>query len=197
MGGSRFNSRYKNFSYRKPVGIRQDKIKTMKAQPATTATGQATTWHKLTIEETYRKLGSGQQGLSAGAAAEKLRQTGPNELEEGKKRSILLMLLAQFKDVMILILLAAAVVAGIVGDLTDTIVILVIVFLNAFLGFFQEFRAEKAMQALKQMAITQTRVFRDGHLNWLSAVDLVPGDVCCWKPGMQCRQTYALLNQKI
>lgn len=140
-------------------------------------------WHKLNIEETFKELGTNPQGLSTIAAEEKLRQTGPNELEEGKKKSIALMLLAQFKDVMILILLAAAIIAGIVGDLTDTIVILIIVLLNAFLGFFQEYRAEKAMQALKQMAITQARVLRDKNITDLPATALVPGDVVMLEAG--------------
>ena len=95
-------------------------------------------WHQLSIPDTFEKVGSNEKGLTAAAAAEKLEQTGPNELKEGKKRSILAMLVTQFKDVMILILLAAAVIAGIVGDLADTIVILIIVVLNALLGFVQE-----------------------------------------------------------
>ena len=140
-------------------------------------------WHKLNIEETLKKLGTNQQGLSAIAAEEKLLQTGPNELQEGKKKSIVVMLLAQFKDVMILILLAAAIIAGIVGDLTDTIVILIIVLLNAFLGFIQEYRAEKAMQALKQMAVTHARVLRDGNITDLPATALVPGDVIMLEAG--------------
>jgi Ca2+-transporting ATPase len=73
-------------------------------------------WHKLNIPETFELLGTKQQGLSTIESEEKLLQYGPNELQEGKKKSIGLMLLAQFKDVMILILLAAAVIAGIVGD---------------------------------------------------------------------------------
>jgi Ca2+-transporting ATPase len=140
-------------------------------------------WHKLSILEIFLLLNTNQQGLSAIAAEEKLLHTGPNELQESKKKSIVLMLLAQFKDVMILILLAAAIIAGIVGDLTDTIVILIIVLLNAFLGFFQEYRAEKAMKALKQMAVTQTRVLRDGSISWLSATVLVPGDVVLLESG--------------
>ena len=140
-------------------------------------------WHKSSITEVFEVLGTNQQGLTASAAEEKLLQTGPNELEEGKKKSIAAMLLSQFKDVMILILLAAAIIAGLVGDLTDTIVILIIVLLNAFLGFFQEYRAEKAMQALKQMAVTQARVMRDGIITWLSASDLVPGDVVLLEAG--------------
>ena len=140
-------------------------------------------WHKSSITEVFEVLGTNQQGLTASAAEEKLLQIGPNELEEGKKKSIAAMLLSQFKDVMILILLAAAIIAGLVGDLTDTIVILIIVLLNAFLGFFQEYRAEKAMQALKQMAVTQARVMRDGIITWLSASDLVPGDVVLLEAG--------------
>jgi Ca2+-transporting ATPase len=95
-------------------------------------------WHKLNIPETFELLGTKQQGLSTIESEEKLLQYGPNELQEGKKKSIGLMLLAQFKDVMILILLAAAVIAGIVGDFTDSVVILIIVLLNAFLGFFHK-----------------------------------------------------------
>jgi Ca2+-transporting ATPase len=140
-------------------------------------------WHKLSIPEIFELLSTNQQGLSAISAEEKLLQTGPNELQEGKKKSLALMLMAQFKDVMILILLAAAIIAGIVGDLTDTIVILIIVLLNALLGFFQEFRAEKAMKALKQMAVTQARVMRDGSINWLSATALVPGDIVLLEAG--------------
>jgi len=140
-------------------------------------------WHKLSIPETFELLGTGRQGLSAIAAEEKLLETGPNELQEGKKKSIAVILLAQFKDVMILILLAAATIAGIIGDLTDTIVILIIVLLNAFLGFIQEYRAEKAMQALKQMAVTQARVLRDGNIADLPATVLVPGDVVLLEAG--------------
>jgi len=140
-------------------------------------------WHKSSIPEIFEVLGTNQEGLTTSAAKEKLLQTGLNELEEGKKKSIAVMLLSQFKDVMILILLAAAIIAGLVGDLTDTIVILVIVLLNAFLGFFQEYRAEKAMQALKQMSITQAKVMRDGIINWLSATELVPGDIVLLEAG--------------
>ncbi len=140
-------------------------------------------WHRLNIPEVFELLGTHQQGLSANAAEEKLLQVGPNELQEGKNKSIALMLLSQFKDVMILILLAAAIISGIIGDLTDTIVILVIVLLNAIIGFLQEYRAEKAMQALKQMAVTQARVMRDGNSNWLPATLLVPGDMVLLESG--------------
>ncbi len=140
-------------------------------------------WHRLNKEETLELLDTKQEGLSTAAAEEKLLKYGPNELEEGKRKSIAIMLLSQFKDVMILILLAAAIISGIIGDLTDSIVILVIVLLNAIIGFFQEYRAEKAMLALKQMAVTQARVLRDGTSSWLPATTLVPGDVVILEAG--------------
>ncbi len=140
-------------------------------------------WHKLTIEEVYKSTGSDQKGLSTAEAQKKIEQTGLNELQEGKKKSIALILLGQFKDVMILILLAAALVSGIVGDFTDTIVILIIVLLNALIGFSQEYGAEKAMQALKKMAVTKVRTVRDGNFTWLPATCLVPGDVVMLEAG--------------
>lgn len=140
-------------------------------------------WHRLSIPEVFELLGTSNKGLSTNAAEEKLLQVGPNELQEGKKKSIAGILLAQFKDVMIIILLAAAIISGIIGDLTDTVVILIIVLLNAVIGFFQEYRAEKAMQALKQMAVTQARLLRDGNINWLPATVLVPGDIILLEAG--------------
>jgi Ca2+-transporting ATPase len=140
-------------------------------------------WHRLSIEETFELLDTQQQGLSTPNAEAKLLQYGPNELQEGKKKNIAGMLLAQFKDVMILILLAAAIISGIIGDLTDTIVILVIVLLNAILGFIQEYRAEKAMQALKLMAVTHANVVRDGRTTSVPATVLVPGDIVLLEAG--------------
>ena len=140
-------------------------------------------WHRLSIPEVFELSGTNAHGLSSSIAGEKLLQIGPNQLQEGKKKTIAGIFLAQFKNVMILILLAAAVVSGIIGDLTDTIVILVIVLLNAVVGFIQEYRAEKAMQALKQMAITQAKALRNGKVAFLSAVELVPGDVVILEAG--------------
>ncbi|MFZ1785986.1 MAG: cation-translocating P-type ATPase [Ferruginibacter sp.] len=140
-------------------------------------------WHRLSIPEIFELLGSGQQGLSVQAAEEKLNTIGANELQEGQKKTITGILLSQFKDVMILILLAAAIISAVIGDLTDSIVILFIVVLNALVGFLQEYRAEKAMQALKQMAVTQTKVLRDGVINWLPATRLVPGDMIVLEAG--------------
>lgn len=140
-------------------------------------------WHRLSIDETLESLHARSEGLQTPEAEKRLQEYGPNELAEGEKKSIVRMLLSQFKDVMILILLAAAIISGFIGELTDTIVIVVIVILNAIIGFFQEYRAEKAMQALKQMSVTQTRVLRDGRSTWMPATALVPGDVVLLEAG--------------
>ena len=134
-------------------------------------------WHMLSIAKVYELLGTGSKGLSSETAQEKLLLNGPNELQEGKKKNVLNILLAQFKEVMILILLAAAVISGIIGELTDTIVIFLIVILNAIIGFIQEYRAEKAMLALKQMAVSEAKVLRDGIIHWITSAEVVPGDI--------------------
>jgi Ca2+-transporting ATPase len=140
-------------------------------------------WHRAKIEEVLKETDSNSKGLSASEAQQRLHTVGPNELAEGKKKTIAGMLLMQFKDIMILILLAAAIISGIIGDVTDTIVILIIVILNAVIGFFQEYRAEKAMQALKQMSIVQAQAMRDGNIISLPATELVPGDIVILEAG--------------
>ena len=140
-------------------------------------------WYALSIKEVFEMLGSGPDGLPTTETENRLGKIGPNKLDDSKKKGIAGILLSQFTDVMILILLGAAIISGIIGDVTDTIVILVIVILNAILGFFQEYRAEKAMEALKQMAVTQARVFREGIVHGLPATALVPGDIVLLEAG--------------
>lgn len=140
-------------------------------------------WHSHTKEEALKLAHSQPTGLSAVQSAASLKKHGRNELVEKKKRPAWLMFLRQFKDTMILILLAAAVVSGIIGDLSDTIVILVIVVLNAVVGFVQEYRAEKAMEALKKMAPPLANVLRDGKPVEMDAAELVPGDIVLLETG--------------
>jgi len=140
-------------------------------------------WHRLSIDAVFELLGSASGGLSSMKAEEKMLETGPNQLEEARKKTALSILLSQFTDVMILILLAAAVISAIIGEATDTVVIIVIVVLNAVIGFFQEYRAEKAMQALKQMSTTQAQTLRNGTILSLPATELVPGDVVLLEAG--------------
>ncbi|MEI7436314.1 MAG: cation-translocating P-type ATPase [bacterium] len=134
-------------------------------------------WHALGIEETLAALGTRPGGLSADEAAARLATHGPNELLAKRKRTLFAMFLDQFKDFMIIVLIAAAVLAGVLGEVADTIAIVVIVLLNAALGFIQEYRAEKAMDALKKMAASMATVIRDGVPSSIPAAQLVPGDI--------------------
>lgn len=134
-------------------------------------------WYKLETDEVLGKTGSSGEGLTDEQAKQKLQETGPNQLLEKKKIPAWLIFLHQFKDFMILILAAAAIISGIIGDLADTIIILVIVLLNAIVGFVQEYRAEKAMDALKKMAAPHTKVLRNGKQQDILSLDLVPGDI--------------------
>ena len=134
-------------------------------------------WHTLDVDAALAALQSGPGGLSAGAAAARLAADGPNELVAKRKRTALAMFLDQFKDFMIVVLIAAAALAGALGEVADTIAIVVIVVLNAALGFTQEYRAEKAMEALKKMAASLATVVRDGVPSAVPASQLVAGDV--------------------
>ena len=116
-------------------------------------------------------------------AQKRFAEFGPNELQEKKKKTILLMLLDQFKDFMILVLIGAAIIAGIIGEPADTLVIIAIVIINAIIGFIQEYRAEKAMEALKKMAANAATVLREGNIERVAASELVPGDVVMLEAG--------------
>ena len=140
-------------------------------------------WYRKKINEIIENLNTSLSGLSSENAQLRLREHGPNELKETKKRPLIFMFLEQFKDFMILVLIAAAVISGILGDVTDTIVIIIIVILNAVIGFVQKYRAEKAMEALKKMASPTALVLRDGTPSRISASELVPGDVVILEAG--------------
>jgi Ca2+-transporting ATPase len=134
-------------------------------------------WHLIDKEEVIKQVDSHPGGLSAAQAEARLLEHGPNALKEKKKKPLWLLFLLQFKDVMIIILLAAAVVSGLIGEIKDTIVILIIVMLNAIIGFVQEYRAGKAMEALKKMSAHSATVLREGTPVQIDASVLVPGDV--------------------
>lgn len=141
-------------------------------------------YHLLPLSEITQLFNTGKQGLRSADAEERLKQYGKNELTEKKKISVLVLLLNQFKDVMIIILLIAAVIAFAIGDIKDTIVILAIVVLNAVIGFVQEYHAEKAIAALKKMSSLNATVRRGGNIVQLSASELVPGDIVILEAGM-------------
>lgn len=142
------------------------------------------TWHTTAVTDLPQQLQTDlQTGLSQAEATARLAQYGPNELEERGGVSPLKLLLAQFSNTMVLILIAAAIVSGFLGKVTETAAIATIVILFALLGFFQEYRAEQAMAALKRLAVPLVRVRRNGELLELSAKELVPGDVVLLEAG--------------
>jgi Ca2+-transporting ATPase len=140
-------------------------------------------WHTLSVEDVISRLGSNHHGLADHEATKRQLQYGPNELFEKRHKAVWMMFLDQFKDFMILVLIAAAVVAGVIGDPVDTLAIVLIVLLNAILGFVQEYRAEKAMAALKRLSAPSATVMRDGRAETIPAERLVPGDMVILEAG--------------
>ncbi|MEW6666607.1 MAG: cation-translocating P-type ATPase [Thermodesulfobacteriota bacterium] len=140
-------------------------------------------WHQQDIHEVLKRTGSSMQGLSSEEARNRLQTVGPNELAETREKTPLAMFLGQFMDFMILVLIGAAVISGVIGEPSDTISIVVIVVLNAVIGFIQEYRAEKALAALKKMAAPEAVVLRDGSPVQIPSAHVVPGDVVMLETG--------------
>jgi Ca2+-transporting ATPase len=140
-------------------------------------------WHNLEIADVYASLDSKREGLSQEEAQRRLAQFGPNELSERNKISPWLIFLEQFKNFLIIILLIAVALSAVMGEVADAIVIFAIVLFAAGLSFMQEYRAERAMDALKRMAAPTASVLRDNMEIEISATDLVPGDIILLRTG--------------
>jgi Ca2+-transporting ATPase len=147
-------------------------------------TTDAEKWYALGGDTVVQKLATDpHQGLSMAEAQQRQSQYGTNELPREAGTGMWELVRGQFTEVMVLVLLAAAVISIAVGDTKDAVVIMAIVILNAGLGFFQEYQAEQALAALGAMQTPHVRVRRDGHVLELSAVDLVPGDIVMLEAG--------------
>ena len=141
-------------------------------------------WHQKDTDEVVAELGSDvASGLTRADPEERLQRFGANDIGAETSRGILRMLFAQFTDFMIVVLILAAVVSGVVGELSDTIAILVILVLNALVGAIQEYRAQRAVEALRQLAPLEARVLRDGTVRTIDARDVVPGDLVILEAG--------------
>lgn len=141
-----------------------------------------------TPEEVFKETRSSEKGLTSEQAQKRLEENGKNRLEEGKKKSVIRRLLEQFADPMIIILIVAAAISGITaafegGFPSDVIIILFVVILNAILGVVQESKAEKAIEALQEMAAATSKVERDGKVMQIKSEDLVVGDVIILEAG--------------
>src|SRR5215218_7628959 len=145
--------------------------------------GEGGAWHTSAVAEVLRDLGTDAGSGLGEEAARRLEERGPNELEDRGTRSPWAILWEQFSSTMIVILIVAALASALLGDYEDSIAIAVIVVLNAALGFVQEYRAERAMAALKRLSAPRVKVRREGHVQEISARELVPGDVVLLEAG--------------
>ena len=134
-------------------------------------------WHALGIEDVLQKLSCTREGLSSGAVHERLSRYGPNQLPPPLRRSRFKRFLIQFHDVLIYVLLGAAAITALMADWVDAGVILGVVLINALIGFVQEGKAEKAVDAIRDILTHEAMVLRDGHKMTVKVEDIVPGDV--------------------
>lgn len=155
-------------------------------QVAESSTGEARSpvWHTLAPDAVAKELGVDiGVGLSAAEAKRRLAEYGPNEIEGREGRSPILLFLAQFTSPLVVVLIAAAALSALVHDVKDSIVIGIILMLNGVIGFIQEYRADKSMQALRRMTLPQVRVRRDGSETLVSVTHVVPGDIILLQAG--------------
>lgn len=155
-------------------------------------------FYKSSPDEVLKAFDSRPDGLSDAQAVMLVQRHGLNRLQGKPPRPAWLIFLSQFRDVMIIILIAAAVISGLLGDVTDTLIILVIVLLNSILGFYQEYNASRAMEALKRMTSLQAQVVREGRVLRIPAEEIVPGDIVLLEAGnsvpadLRLMEAYAL-----
>ena len=146
-------------------------------------------WFQKTVEGTAQELETDvNKGLSLDQVKQRQEKYGANEIQETSKTTIIQKFVAQFKDFMIIVLIIAAIVSGIVGvmkgeGVTDTIIILIVVAVNAIIGVAQELKAEKSLEALKKLSAHTAKVIRGGIMVVIPAKELVPGDIVVFETG--------------
>jgi Ca2+-transporting ATPase len=140
-------------------------------------------WHQSKEEITRNLNIDSHKGLSESEAQKRLQEYGLNQLIEKPKISILYLFLCQFSSLIVWTLIIAAIIAGVLGEWVDTLAIIVIVILNALLGFFQEYKAEKSLAALRKMVTPLSKVIRDGRLQAIPSTSIVPGDLILIEAG--------------
>lgn len=141
-------------------------------------------WYQLNSEDVLQlQQVNMQQGLPWEEAWKRQAEVGRNELSEGQRVSPITLLLNQFKDFMVLVLLGATLISGLLGEYLDAITIVIIIVMNGILGFTQEFRAERSLRALKELSAPNANVWREGAVHQIPARDLVPGDIIFLESG--------------
>jgi len=159
---------------------------------------KAMLYHTLPTADALLQLETSEDGLSTEQVQERIAQYGENVLKEDSQRTLLRMFVEQFKNLMVIVLLVAAVIAGLLGEIADTFIIMVVILLNAILGIVQENKAEKALAALKMMSSPYAKVKRNGEIESLKSSEIVPGDIVLLEAGdyvpadMRLFETYSL-----
>jgi magnesium-transporting ATPase (P-type) len=153
-------------------------------------------WHQLSAQEVLDAVSSSAHGLSHAEAAQRLAQYGPNRLTPPKRRGPLLRFLLQFHNVLIYVLLTSAAVTALLAHWVDTSVIVGVVVINAIIGFIQEGKAEKAMEAIRRMLSPEATVLREGRREVIAAEALVPGDIVLLQSGDKVPADLRLLSAK-
>ena len=141
------------------------------------------TFHDKSVEASIKELDSSENGLSSEEAKKRLEKYGPNELKKEKKIGAFAIFLSQFKNALIILLVFAGFLSLFLGDHIESIAIFIIVLINTLLGFFQEYRAEKAIEALKKISAPTAKVLRDGKEQEIPATEVVPGDILLLEAG--------------
>ena len=135
-------------------------------------------WYKKTIEEITKELNVDPKiGLTSKDLEERLNKYGKNKLQEKKRKSLFMLFISQLKDVLIYVLLGATLITFIIGEYVDAIIILLVIFINAIVGVIQEYKAEKAIEALNKMTTPKAIVKRNGEISEIDSTEIVPGDI--------------------
>ena len=153
-------------------------------------------WHTLKEEQLLKELNTSKQGLSETEASSRLKKYGKNELRKIRKLNAIKILLSQFTSFLIIILFIAAVISGILGHWLDFSVIMAIILLNSLFGFFQEYKAEKAIEKLKQVLVTKAKVMRGGKVMEIDARKIVPGDIIVLEEGNKIMADARILSSE-
>ena len=141
-------------------------------------------WHQMSPQDVLLALDTdGEIGLASAEALRRREVTGPNLLTEKHGRGLIIIFLEQIRSLMVLVLLAAGAVSLFLGEVSDAVAILAIVLLNAVLGVKEEYKAEKAIAALRRLAVPRVKVVREGQVEEAGARDLVPGDIVLLEAG--------------
>lgn len=162
---------------------RKDRLSDAREAADAASGGAQIAWHAQDAEDVMAALATRREGLSSAEAEARRARYGPNRLAAARKRSEILRFLSQFDNLLIYVLLAAAALALAIGHVTDAIVILAVVLVNAAIGYLQEGRAERALEAIRSLIDPQATVIREGRRTVIPAEDIVPGDLVLLEPG--------------